>query len=132
MSLAMGSPMTKPSSKLQIDERQIDDITVLTLRGEITADDGDLVFGRCVDELIKKGQVKIVLNLADVTYIDSSGVGMMVAESKTVYGQGGVMKLAHLTARSHHLLAMLKLKLVFEIFEDEASALRSFAWGPRR
>jgi anti-sigma B factor antagonist len=124
--------MTKPSSKLQIDERQIEDITVLTLRGEITADDGDLVLGRRVDELIKKGQVKIVLNLADVTYIDSSGVGMMVAESKAVYGQGGVMKLAHLTARSHHLLAMLKLKLVFEIFDDEASALRSFVWGARR
>ena len=124
--------MTKPSSKLQIDERQIEDITVLNLRGEITADDGDLVFGRRVDELIKKGQVKIVLNLADVTYIDSSGVGMMVAESKAVYGQGGVMKLAHLTARSHHLLAMLKLKLVFEIFDDEASALRSFVWGARR
>jgi anti-sigma B factor antagonist len=124
--------MTKPSSKLQIDERQIEDITVLNLRGEITADDGDLVLGRHVDELIKKGQVRIVLNLADVTYIDSSGVGMMVAESKAVYGQGGVMKLAHLSARSHHLLAMLKLKLVFEIFEDEASALRSFVWGPRR
>ena len=124
--------MTKPSSKLQIDERQIEDITVLNLRGEITADDGDLVLGRRVDELIKKGQVKIVLNLADVTYIDSSGVGMMVAESKAVYGQGGVMKLAHLTARSHHLLAMLKLKLVFEIFDDEASALRSFVWGARR
>ena len=57
---------------------------------------------------------------------------MMVAESKAVYGQGGVMKLAHLSARSHHLLAMLKLKLVFEIFDDEASALRSFAWGARR
>ena len=124
--------MTKPSSKLQIDERQIEDITVLNLRGEITADDGDLVLGRHVDELIKKGQVRIVLNLADVTYIDSSGVGMMVAESKAVYGQGGVMKLAHLSARSHHLLAMLKLRLVFEIFDDEASALRSFVWGPRR
>ena len=124
--------MTKPSSKLQIDERQIEDITVLDLRGEITADDGDLVLGRRVDELIKKGHVRIVLNLADVTYIDSSGVGMMVAESKAVYGQGGVMKLAHLSARSHHLLAMLKLKLVFEIFDDEASAIRSFVWGPRR
>ena len=86
--------MTQPSSKLQIDVRQVEDITVMTLRGEITADDGDLVLGRRVDELIKKGQVKIVLNLADVTYIDSSGVGMMVAESKAVYGQGGVMKLA--------------------------------------
>jgi anti-sigma B factor antagonist len=121
--------MPQPVSKLHIDERQIEDITILILKGEITADDGDLVFGRRVDDLIKNGQVKIVVNLADVTYIDSSGVGMMVAESKMVRQHRGVMKLVHLTARSHHLLAMMKLKLVFEIFEDEASALRSFVWG---
>jgi anti-sigma B factor antagonist len=121
--------MPQPVSKLHIDERQVEDIAILILKGEITADDGDLVFGRRVDDLIKNGQVKIVVNLADVTYIDSSGVGMMVAESKMVRQRGGVMKLVHLTARSHHLLAMMKLKLVFEIFEDEASALRSFVWG---
>ena len=123
--------MTRPPSKLQIDQRQIDDITVLTLRGEITSDDGDLAFGRCVDDLIKRGLVKLVVNLADVTYIDSAGVGMMVAESKMLQQKNGVMKLAHLTARSHHLLAMLKIRLVFELFDDEASALQSFKWGPR-
>jgi anti-sigma B factor antagonist len=123
--------MTQPPSKLQIDQRQIDDITVLTLRGEITSDDGDLAFGRCVDDLIKRGLVKLVVNLADVTYIDSAGVGMMVAESKMLQQKNGVMKLAHLTARSHHLLAMLKIRLVFELFDDEASALQSFKWGPR-
>ena len=123
--------MTQPASKLKIEERQIDDVTVLTLRGEITSDDGDLVFGRCVDNLIKRGQVKIVANLAGVTYIDSAGVGMMVAESKMLQQKQGVLKLAHLTARSHHLLAMLKIRLVFEVFDDEESALQSFKWGPR-
>jgi anti-sigma B factor antagonist len=123
--------MTEPMSKLQIAERHVDDITVLTLTGEITADDGDLVFGRRVDELIGKGQIKLIVNLAGVTYIDSAGVGMMVAESKIVRRKGGVMKLVQLTARSHHLLAMLKLRVVLEIFDDEDAAVRSFAWGLR-
>ena len=118
-------------SKLQIAERHADDITIVALSGEITLDDGDLRFGRYIDDLIRQGRVKIIVNLTDVTYIDSSGVGMMVAEWKLVKQRGGVMKLAHLTARSHHLLAMLKLKVVFEIFDDEESALRSFAWGLR-
>ena len=123
--------MTQPASKLQIAERQVADVTVLTVTGEITVDDGDLAFGRRVDDLIRKGQVKIVVNLAGVTYIDSAGVGMMVAELKVVRQKGGALKLAHLTSRSHHLLGMMKLKLVFEVFDDEASALRSFAWGAR-
>lgn len=123
--------MTDPVSKLHIVERQVEEVTVLALSGEITADDGDIVLGRWIDDLIRKGQVKIVVNLADVTYIDSSGVGMMVAEMKMVRQKGGAMKLADLTARSHHLLAMTKLRLVFDIFEDEASAVRSFSWGLR-
>jgi anti-anti-sigma factor len=118
-------------SKLQIDEHQVGDVTVLTLRGEMRGDDGDLVFGRRVDELIKQGRVQIVVNLAEVANIDSSGVGMMVAELKMVQQQGGALKLANLTARSYHLLAMLKIRMLFEIFEDEASAVRSFEWRKR-
>ena len=117
--------------KLTIEERQDGDITVLTLKGEITLDNGDLAFGRYVDRLIADGRVKLVVNLADVTYIDSAGVGMMVAEQKLVQKRSGAMKLANLTARSHHLLGMLKLRTVFEIFDDEAAALHSFTWGPR-
>ena len=123
--------MTQPVSKLRIDEDQIGDITVLRLRGEIVSDDGDLLFGKRVDDLIKRGLQKVVVNLSDVTYIDSAGVGMMVYESKMLQEKQGMMKLAHLSARSHHLLAMLKLKLVFEIYEDEAAAIDSFKWGPR-
>jgi len=123
--------VTQPVSKLKIDEDQVGDITVLRLRGEIVSDDGDLLFGRRVDDLIKRGLQKVVVNLSDVTYIDSAGVGMMVYESKMLQEKQGMMKLAHLSARSHHLLAMLKLKLVFEIYEDEAAAIDSFKWGPR-
>jgi anti-sigma B factor antagonist len=118
-------------SKLQIAERRQDDIVVLTLSGQITLDDGDLAFGRYVDQLIAAGGRKLIVDLSGVGYIDSAGVGMLVAESQRVAAQGGSMRLAHLTARSHHLLAMLKLKMMFEIYDDVDAAVRSFAWRPR-
>jgi anti-sigma B factor antagonist len=123
--------MSERPSKLTIEERTEGEITILTLRGEITVDDGDIAFGRYVDGLILAGRVKIVVNLAEVSYIDSAGVGMMVAELKMVREAGGVMKLSNLTARSYHLLAMMKLKMVFDIFDDEAAAVASFRWGMR-
>jgi anti-anti-sigma factor len=122
--------MTTPS-KLEIAERRVEDIVVLGLTGEITLDAGDLVFGKHVDKLIAQGHVKLVLDLAGVTYIDSAGVAMMVAELKAVRRAGGAMKLAELTAKSHHLFAMLKLKIVFEIFDTAEQAIQSFKWGIR-
>jgi anti-anti-sigma factor len=80
--------------------------------------------------MIASGTQRIVVDLAGVSYIDSAGVGMLVAESQRASGQGGAMRLARLTARSHHLLAMLKLKFVFEIYDDVESAVRSFAFRP--
>ena len=124
--------MSEPGTELHIEEREIDDITVVTLSGEITVDKGDIAFGKCIDALVNKGKVKLVINLAEVTYIDSAGVGMMVAKLKTVQKKGGAMKLAQLTARSHHLLALMKLRLVFDILDDEAAAVRSFSWGLRQ
>ena len=118
--------MPDQMSKLRIGEQRVGDITVLTLCGEIRGDDGDLAFGRCVDELIKQGRVQIVVNLAEVTNIDSSGVGILVAKLKLLQQKGGAMKLANLTARSYHQLDMLRIRGVFEIFEDEASAAGSF------
>jgi len=123
--------MTEQPSKLTIGERLESDITILELGGEITLDDGDIAFGRYVDGLIKAGRVMLVVNLAGVTYIDSAGVGMMVAELKMVKEAGGIMKLSNLSARSYHLLAMMKLKMVFDIFDDEAAAVKSFQWGLR-
>ena len=117
-------------SKLSIVERQVEDVTVLILTGQILLDDGDLAFRRQVHDLISRGGVKIVVDLAGVTYIDSSGVGMMAAKLKTVRESGGDMRLLHLTGRSQRLLGMMKLMTAFETFEDEAAAVRSFSWRP--
>lgn len=117
-------------SQLTILERQADEVTVLALKGQMLLDDGDLAFGRKVGELLDRGRVKIVLDLAAVTYIDSSGVGMLAAKLKQVRARGGDMRLVHLTSRSQRLLGMMKLLIVFEVFEDEAAAIRSFAARP--
>ena len=111
-------------------ERTEGEVTVLTLSGQILLDDGDLAFGRKVADLMARGQVRIVLDLGGVTYIDSSGVGMMAAKLKRIRESGGDMRLVHLTSRSQRLLGMLKLMSVFETFEDEATAIRSFAARP--
>jgi anti-sigma B factor antagonist len=120
--------MVQKASKLQIAERQVDDVTVLTLSGEITLDDGDLLFGQRVDDLVlKQGRRKILVDMAGVTYIDSAGVGMMVGELKIIRPKGGVLKLLNLSGQSHRLLAMMKLMTVFENFDDEGLAIRSFS-----
>jgi anti-anti-sigma factor len=119
--------MAERMSKLQIVERQMDDITVLALTGELRADDANAALGQHLDALIARKRVKVVINLSGVTYIDSSGVGIMVAKLKLLRKDGGALKLACLTARSQHLLAMLRL--VFEMFDSEDAAVLSFSSG---
>ena len=114
-------------SKLKIEERRAGDVTVLVLTGQMLLDDGDLAFRKRIHDLVERGFAKIVLDLGGVTYIDSSGVGMLVAKLKTLKDNGGDMKLLHLNRRAESLLGMLKLLIVFERFEDEAAAVRSFA-----
>jgi len=115
-------------SKLTIEERQADDVTVLVLTGRMLLDDGDLAFGKRISNLIDRGRTKILLDLGGVTYIDSSGAGMLAYQLKTVKQHGGDMKLLHLNRRAESLLGMMKLLIVFENFQDEAAALRSFGW----
>ena len=117
-------------SKLTISERAVGDVTILTLAGQMLLDDGDLAFGRQVSGLTARGQVHIVVDLAEVTYIDRSGVGMMAAKLKHVRDRGGDIRLLRLSGRSQRLLGMLKLMTVFEVFEDEDAAVRSFAARP--
>ena len=117
-------------SKLTITERSAGDATILTLAGQMLLDDGDLAFGRHVSALSTQGKVRIVVDLADVTYIDSSGVGMMAAKLKHLRGRGGDIRLLRLSGRSQRLLGMLKLMTVFEVYEDEESAVRSFEARP--
>jgi anti-sigma B factor antagonist len=116
-------------SKLTLEERHTGDVTILILTGQMLLDDGDLVFGRRIRDLVDRGFAKVVLDLGGVTHIDSSGVGMLVAKLKTLKEKGGDMKLLHLNSRAESLFGMLKLFIVFERFEDEAAAVRSFAWS---
>jgi anti-sigma B factor antagonist len=118
-------------SKLRIEERPLNGVTLLVLTGEMLLDDGDLMFRRHIHELVDRGRVKILVDLAGVTYIDSSGVGMMAAKLKTVRDKGGDIRLLRLNSRGHRLFSVAKLHTAFEIFNDEAMALRSFELRPR-
>ena len=117
---------------LDIVERQEGDVAVLTLAGQMVLDDGDLAFGRHVSDLTRRGIVKIVVDLGGVTFMDSSGVGMMAAKLKHVRERGGDLRLVHLSSRSQRILGMMKLLIVFDTFDDEAAAVRSFVARPGR
>lgn len=119
----------EPASKLEISERRNGDVTVLALSGEMLVDDGDLALRQRIHELVDEGRVKILVDLGAVTHIDSAGVGMMVAKQKTVRERGGDVKLIHLTTRSQRLLALMKLASIFEVFENEDDAVKSFGSG---
>ena len=119
--------MTNERSKLQISRQDHGEVAVLRLSGEIRMNDGDLALGRSLDELLAVPGRKIVLDLSNVSYINSSGVGRLVAEAKRVRQRGGVLCLAALTARSQQLLATLNLKALFDICDDVETAVRRFA-----
>jgi anti-sigma B factor antagonist len=119
------------ASQLTITEQEAGDVTTLMLSGQITLDDGDLALGQAVHDLVERGRQKILLDLGGVSYIDSAGVGMMAGSLKTVRERGGDMKLVNLTTRGQRLFGMMKLQLVFEIFEDADMAVRSFAYSTR-
>jgi anti-sigma B factor antagonist len=114
------------ASELAITEREAGDVTVLTLSGRLVLDDGDLAFRKRIHELVDRGRTKIVLDLGAVTYIDSAGVGMVVGKLKTVRERGGDMKLLHLNARGLRIFGVAKLMIVFETFDSEAMAVKSF------
>ena len=117
-------------SKLQIEERRVDEVTVVVLSGEMLLDDGDLAFRRHIAALLNESRIKILVDLDGVTYIDSSGVGMMVAQLKMVQRNGGDIRLLRLNSRGQRLFSLLKLRSTFETFDDEALAVRSFAARP--
>ena len=111
---------------IKASTRQVDEITLVDLSGRITLGEGSTVLRDTVRDLLGRGQKKILLNLGDVTYIDSSGIGELVSGFATVTNQGGQLKLLNLTKKVHDLLQITKLYTVFEVHNDEAAALRSF------
>jgi anti-sigma B factor antagonist len=112
---------------MQIEERAVGDVVVLDLKGKITLGEGDELLKDKVNSLVNQGHKKIVLNLADVPYIDSAGLGEVVRTYTTVSRQGGSLKLLNLTKRITDLLSITKLLTVFETFESENEAVRSFS-----
>ena len=112
---------------MQIDERMVGDVVLLDLKGKITLGEGDELLKDKVNSLVNQGHKKIVLNLADVPYIDSAGLGEVVRTYTTVSRQGGSLKLLNLTKRITDLLSITKLLTVFETFESENDAIRSFS-----
>src|SRR5262249_21537122 len=115
------------SVSMQIDQRAVGDVVVLDLKGKITLREGDELLKDKVNSLVNQGHRKIVLNLADVPYIDSAGLGEIVRTYTTVSRQGGSLKLLNLTKRITDLLSITKLLTVFETFDTESEAVRSFS-----
>ncbi len=111
---------------LTIASREVDGVTVLDLSGRITLGEGSVQLRDAVRDLIGKGQKNILLNLDDVNYIDSSGLGELVSAYTTSRNQGANLKLLNLTKKVHDLLQLTKLYTVFDIFDDEASAIGSY------
>ncbi len=111
---------------MHIHERFVGDVTIIDVNGRMTLGEGQELLRDKVNSLIQQGKKKLVINLAEVPYIDSAGLGEIVRTYTTVSHQGGAMKLLNLTKRIQDLLAITKLLTVFETFDAEADAVASF------
>ena len=111
---------------VKLTTRQVGDVTVIDAAGRITLGEGSSTFRDSIKELTTKGHKKVLLNLGDVSYIDSSGIGELVSGFTTMSNAGGQLKLLKLTKRIQDLLQITKLYTIFEVFDDEAAGLASF------
>ena len=111
---------------MKVNNRQVEGVTIVDMSGRITLGEGSVVLRDTIRDLVGKGQKKILLNLGDVTYIDSSGIGELVSAFTAVRREGGELKLLNLTKKVHDLLQITKLYTVFDIKDDEATAIKSF------
>ncbi len=123
--LALGM-QGSPPVKMKTVTRQVGQVVILDVSGRITLGEGNVMLREIVGDLAAKGSTSIILNLGEVVYVDSSGVGELVKAHTTIRNKGGVLKLTNLNQRVHELLQMTRLTSVFDIEKDEASALKSF------
>jgi anti-sigma B factor antagonist len=112
---------------MKIDTRTVGDVKILDCHGKITLGEGTMTVRNTVRELLMSGNKKIILNLGDVSYIDSSGIGELVSTFTTVVNQGGQLKLLNLTKKINELLQITKLLTVFQVYDDENAAIASFS-----
>ena len=113
--------------RITISERRIGDVTILDLHGRLVFDEGDTSCAERIDRLIRQGRIQILVNLQDVNYIDSAGVGALVSKYVTLRRRNGNLKLLCLSERVRHVISIAQLLRVFESFESEELAVRSFA-----
>lgn len=111
---------------LKATSRDAGAVAVVDISGRITLGDGSALLRKTIRGLLEEGRTRILLNLGDVDYIDSSGIGELVSGYSTVKGRGGELKLLNLSRRVRDLLQLTKLYTVFDVYSDEATALRSF------
>lgn len=114
---------------MKIEERAVEGVTILDLHGKMLIGEGDELLREKINSLVENGTEKIVLNLAEVPYVDSAGLGEIVRCYTTVSRKNGELKLLNLTKRIHDLLSITKLLTVFDSYDDEASAVKSFNGG---
>jgi len=112
---------------VKLNTRQVGDVSVVDVAGRITLGEGSSALRDTLRGMVGKSQKKILLNLGEVSYIDSSGIGELVSGFTTVTNSGGELKLLNLNKRVKDLLQITKLLTVFDVHEDEAAAIRSFA-----
>lgn len=113
-------------SNLNIQERRIGDVTVLDMDGNIRIGGSNIALKNAILSLVGEGRNQIVLNLARVAYIDSSGLGELIAGHVTLNKKGGQIKLLNLTQRLQELMTITKLLTIFDVYEDESKAVDSF------
>ena len=111
---------------MRIRRRDVGEVTILELEGRLILDEGELMLRDTVDELVEAGRVKIVLDLENINRIDSAGIGILVSKYLTAINRGGRLKLLHLTSRADEMLRMTKLITVFEVYDSDRDAIRSF------
>lgn len=112
---------------MKISKREVNGVTIVDISGRITLGDEIATLRKTIQELLAHGAKKIVLNLGDVTYIDSSGLGELVTAFTSVRNRGGELKLLNLTKKVRDLLQITKLYTVFDIKDDEGAAVSAFA-----
>ena len=112
---------------MKIETRTVGDVRILDCSGKITLGEGTMAVRNTVRDILKNNGKKIILNLAEVNYIDSSGIGELVSTYSTVANNGGQLKLLNLTKKIQELLAITKLLTVFQVFDNEQTALASFS-----
>jgi anti-sigma B factor antagonist len=111
---------------MKIETRTVGNVQILDCSGKITLGEGTMSIRNTVRDLVQSGQKKIILNLADVSYIDSAGVGELMSTYTTVVNNGGQLKLLNLTKRIRDTLAITKLLTIFDVSDNEKASLASF------